>query len=161
MQCLRKSCILPSYPLDAGAKNKNGVLAQLVERLNGIEKVSGSNPLCSTRTKKPNQKIIWFGFCFALIWGKPKQAYACLSPGGFLVRKVVFWPVVGPFMVGLLFAVTLTIHIRVQNTRIDRVLFLSLPNNGENLCIFRVALSSVLPEGATGRRERNCTVGEK
>ena len=27
---------------------QNGVLAQLVERLNGIEKVSGSNPLCST-----------------------------------------------------------------------------------------------------------------
>ena len=27
---------------------KNGVLAQLVERLNGIEKVSGSNPLCSS-----------------------------------------------------------------------------------------------------------------
>ena len=27
---------------------QNGVLAQLVERLNGIEKVSGSNPLCSS-----------------------------------------------------------------------------------------------------------------
>ena len=26
----------------------NGVLAQLVERLNGIEEVSGSNPLCSS-----------------------------------------------------------------------------------------------------------------
>lgn len=26
-----------------------GVLAQLVERLNGIEEVSGSNPLCSTK----------------------------------------------------------------------------------------------------------------
>ena len=29
----------------------NGVLAQLVERLNGIEEVSGSNPLCSTSLK--------------------------------------------------------------------------------------------------------------
>ena len=28
----------------------NGVLAQLVERFNGIEEVSGSNPLCSTST---------------------------------------------------------------------------------------------------------------
>lgn len=26
-----------------------GVLAQLVERFNGIEEVSGSNPLCSTK----------------------------------------------------------------------------------------------------------------
>ncbi len=29
----------------------NGVLAQLVERLNGIEEVSGSNPLCSIPNK--------------------------------------------------------------------------------------------------------------
>lgn len=30
-----------------------GVLAQLVERFNGIEEVSGSNPLCSTRFHVP------------------------------------------------------------------------------------------------------------
>ena len=30
----------------------NGVLAQLVERLNGIQKVSGSIPLCSTKWLK-------------------------------------------------------------------------------------------------------------
>lgn len=30
----------------------SGALAQLVERLNGIEKVSGSNPLCSTTLEK-------------------------------------------------------------------------------------------------------------
>jgi hypothetical protein len=34
---------------------EHGALAQLVERLNGIEKVSGSNPLCSTKPKE------WFG----------------------------------------------------------------------------------------------------
>ena len=36
-------------------KNRNGVLAQLVERLNGIEKVSGSNPLCSRLRKTAYQ----------------------------------------------------------------------------------------------------------
>jgi hypothetical protein len=30
----------------------HGALAQLVERLNGIEKVSGSNPLCSTTLRE-------------------------------------------------------------------------------------------------------------
>ena len=30
------------------SKSENGVLAQLVERLNGIEEVRGSNPLGST-----------------------------------------------------------------------------------------------------------------
>ena len=32
-----------------------GVLAQLVERLNGIEEVSGSNTLCSTPRKRLTQ----------------------------------------------------------------------------------------------------------
>ena len=39
--------ILPAPP-QRGAGLFSGVLAQLVERLNGIEEVSGSNPLCST-----------------------------------------------------------------------------------------------------------------
>ncbi len=34
---------------------KNGLLAQLVERLNGIEEVSGSNPLGSTTLAPPSQ----------------------------------------------------------------------------------------------------------
>jgi hypothetical protein len=37
-----------SLPYFARSKRR-GALAQLVERLNGIEKVSGSNPLCSTK----------------------------------------------------------------------------------------------------------------
>ena len=36
------------------SKSENGVLAQLVERLNGIEEVRGSNPLGST--------ILWWSF---------------------------------------------------------------------------------------------------
>ena len=35
----------------------NGGIAQLVERLNGIQKVSGSRPLISTKLKKPSQDI--------------------------------------------------------------------------------------------------------
>ncbi len=52
----KKSCNLISIgvyfarPHQDKQKTENGVLAQLVERLNGIEKVSGSNPLCSTST---------------------------------------------------------------------------------------------------------------
>ena len=37
-----------NLPVLTRANKTDGVLAQLVERLNGIEKVSGSNPLCST-----------------------------------------------------------------------------------------------------------------
>jgi hypothetical protein len=36
----------------------NGLLAQLVERLNGIEEVSGSNPLGSTSFHFPRQEIV-------------------------------------------------------------------------------------------------------
>ena len=32
-------------------QHTDGVLAQLVERFNGIEEVSGSNPLCSTKNQ--------------------------------------------------------------------------------------------------------------
>ena len=49
--------VLPVYTpavLTRGRK-QNGVLAQLVERLNGIEKVSGSNPLCSRLRKTAYQ----------------------------------------------------------------------------------------------------------
>ena len=42
----------------------SGVLAQLVERLNGIEEVSGSNPLCSSLRffgeKTSAWQAIWF-----------------------------------------------------------------------------------------------------
>ena len=41
--------------LTRGRTKQNGVLAQLVERLNGIEKVSGSNPLCSRLRKTAYQ----------------------------------------------------------------------------------------------------------
>ena len=43
--------MLISPPSSTGhTKTKvKGVLAQLVERFNGIEEVSGSNPLCSTK----------------------------------------------------------------------------------------------------------------
>ena len=37
-----------------------GVLAQLVERLNGIEEVSGSNPLCSTHRKADSDESAFF-----------------------------------------------------------------------------------------------------
>ena len=72
-----------------------------------------------------------------------------------------FLPVVGSLMIALLLAVSLTIRIRVQQTGINGVFLLSCLDNGENLSIFRVALSFVLPEGASGRRERNCPVSEK
>ena len=45
----------PLVPARCGCKKQNGVLAQLVERLNGIEKVSGSNPLCSRLRKTAYQ----------------------------------------------------------------------------------------------------------
>jgi hypothetical protein len=45
--------ILPA-PQQRGAGLVSGVLAQLVERLNGIEEVSGSNPLCST-----TPQVVW------------------------------------------------------------------------------------------------------
>ena len=72
-----------------------------------------------------------------------------------------FLPVVGSLMVALLLAVTLPIRIGVQQTGINGVFLLSFQNNRENLSIFRVALSSILPEGASGRRERNCSISEK
>ena len=36
---------------------RSGVLAQLVERLNGIEEVSGSSPLCSTTQSAANESL--------------------------------------------------------------------------------------------------------
>jgi hypothetical protein len=39
---------LPLKPEQSGTAARRGVLAQLVERLNGIEEVRGSNPLGST-----------------------------------------------------------------------------------------------------------------
>ena len=44
---------------------QNGVLAQLVERLNGIEKVSGSNPLCSSLRFFGEKTSAWQAFGFA------------------------------------------------------------------------------------------------
>ncbi len=41
--------------------NSQGVLAQLVERLNGIQKVSGSIPLCSTKNSRLRPAI----FCWS------------------------------------------------------------------------------------------------
>ena len=49
-------------------KLESGVLAQLVERLNGIEKVSGSNPLCSSLRFFGEKTSAWQAFWFA----KPK-----------------------------------------------------------------------------------------
>ena len=46
-----------------------GVLAQLVERFNGIEEVSGSTPLHSTFLNIPNRIIINQPFqVFPLVW---------------------------------------------------------------------------------------------
>ena len=39
----------------------NGGIAQLVERLNGIQEASGSNPLISTKTKDTAQGVLCFG----------------------------------------------------------------------------------------------------
>src|SRR5205823_5822065 len=50
--CWRSFSVRPNYPLQIATpqskiENSFGVLAQLVERLNGIEEVRGSNPLGS------------------------------------------------------------------------------------------------------------------
>ena len=48
---LAKVDVVGSNPIirsSAKSRKTTGVLAQLVERFNGIEEVSGSNPLCST-----------------------------------------------------------------------------------------------------------------
>ena len=41
----------------------NGGIAQLVERLNGIQKVSGSRPLISTKYIKHDILAVLFSFC--------------------------------------------------------------------------------------------------
>lgn len=44
----KKTLVTLVTPRSLSVSFLSGALAQLVERLNGIEKVSGSNPLCST-----------------------------------------------------------------------------------------------------------------
>ena len=46
--CVTNRKVFCRHMLAQQSKSENGVLAQLVERLNGIEEVRGSNPLGST-----------------------------------------------------------------------------------------------------------------
>ena len=46
--CVTNRKFFCRHMLAQQSKSENGVLAQLVERLNGIEEVRGSNPLGST-----------------------------------------------------------------------------------------------------------------
>jgi hypothetical protein len=46
--CVTNRKFFCQHMLAQQSKSENGVLAQLVERLNGIEEVRGSNPLGST-----------------------------------------------------------------------------------------------------------------
>ena len=46
-------------------QHTDGVLAQLVERFNGIEEVSGSNPLCSSLRFFGEKTLAWQAFWFA------------------------------------------------------------------------------------------------
>jgi hypothetical protein len=57
----------------------DGVVAQLVERLNGIQEVRGSNPLGSTIL--PEHRICAIHrFYRVLIDARPSHAQRCLSP---------------------------------------------------------------------------------
>ena len=59
----------------------NGVLAQLVEHFNGIEGVSGSNPLCSTSTDGL-QIFRESAACFIFAYGLAGYALPCYTPLG-------------------------------------------------------------------------------
>ncbi len=50
--CSKKTLVTIAAPRSLPVSFLRGALAQLVERLNGIEKVSGSNPLCSTTSEE-------------------------------------------------------------------------------------------------------------
>ena len=63
---------------------RNGVLAQLVERLNGIQKVRGPIPLCST--KKVIDVSLW-PFLFRL--GRMLADFRPHSKGGYAVRSLL------------------------------------------------------------------------
>ena len=57
-------------PVLTRANKTDGVLAQLVERLNGIEKVSGSNPICSIK-KAPISGAFFMEQFRGFFWVKP------------------------------------------------------------------------------------------
>ena len=75
-----------------------GALAQLGARLNGIQKVTGSNPVCSTiKTSHPGERPVMRGFlCFGgenapeKFYGilKRESAYAIMPVG----KKLWVWP---------------------------------------------------------------------
>ena len=62
-------------------QHTDGVLAQLVERFNGIEEVSGSNPLCSTSTDG-RQIFRESAACFIFAYGLAGYALPCYTPLG-------------------------------------------------------------------------------
>ena len=64
-----------------GTTKQSGVLAQLVERFNGIEEVSGSNPLCSTSTDG-RQIFRESASCFIFTYGLAGYALPCCIPVG-------------------------------------------------------------------------------
>lgn len=73
----------------------NGVLAQLVERLNGIQKVSGSIPLCSTNTLILRHVIKTIYLAAGCFWGAEhyfKQIRGIVSTEAGFANGNIFHP---------------------------------------------------------------------
>ncbi len=74
----------------------NGVLAQLVERLNGIEEVSGSNPLCSIPQPSHLGGIQMRGLFLCLEITRPAHASARRERPHHAPEEAVFTPIDSP-----------------------------------------------------------------